>query len=517
MRPRAELRRVSGGRDVTSSFSAAALLLVVLGAVAIGKGSRLLGSYSVTAENVRIDFGLVQLAFEHVALLSLGLAILPFIVGVGWLVDRVRPSAAAAERASPSSAARASCSSRFQVASFNQRFGAGLVKDRYLFYVVPIVLLGLAGAVVSRQWPRWWALAVPAAVAAVGFVSAPLALYEKLNVDSPVAILNDELLELATTARWAHVLLVLAALVALQALLLAKAFVPWRAAAVAAAAVATLALPLETVYAFDRLFAVNGTNGLPVTLDQGVVFNWVDRNVGPTGRVTVMKYPVGGPDWWAGQGYWWDVEFWNESAVETMADMSLKQAPHWRELFDPQTGAALDVPETQFALVYGNDVRFRLAGRQVVYDREAYIFEPERPWRADWIADGIYPDGWTLPRTPMTITVYAEPDQTTPLRRFVTLAASSPDPLENRPVTVESNLERWSGEIVPEDSLERLVAVCVPPGGTGALTIETPAVSGVYRDPTKSALTGETDRPAGIHVRTVALADETEPMDACPT
>ena len=163
-------------------------------------------------------------------------------------------------------------------------------------------------------------------------------LYEKFNVDSPVAILNNELLELATSTRWAHVLLVLAALVAAQALLLAKAFVPWRAAVVAVAALATLALPLETVYAFDRLFAVNGTNGLPVTLDQGIVFNWVDRNVGPTGRVTVMKYPVGGPDWWAGQGYWWDVEFWNESAVETMADMSLKRAKHWRESFDPRTG-----------------------------------------------------------------------------------------------------------------------------------------------------------------------------------
>ena len=191
-----------------------ALLLVVLAAVAIDQGSKLLGSYSVTAENVRIDLGLFQLAFEHVALLALGLAILPFIVGVGWLVDRVRPSTAAAERAF----AVVGCSTlvlvTLQVASFNQRFGAGLVKDRYLFYVVPVVLLGLAGAVVSRQWPRWWALVVPAAVAAVGFASAPLALYEKLNVDSPVAILNNELLELATSTRWAHVLLVLAALVA---------------------------------------------------------------------------------------------------------------------------------------------------------------------------------------------------------------------------------------------------------------------------------------------------------------
>ena len=194
----------------------------------------------------------------------------------------------------------------------------------------------------SRQWPRWWALVVPTGVAAIGFASAPLALYEKFNVDSPIAILNNELLELATSTRWAHVLLVLAVLVAAQALLLAKAFLPWRRPPSRVAVLATVALPLETVYAFDRLFAVNGTNGLPVTLDQGVVFSWVDRNVGPTGRVTVMKYPVGGPDWWAGQGYWWDVEFWNESAVDTMADMSLKKTPHWRTNFDPRTGAALD-------------------------------------------------------------------------------------------------------------------------------------------------------------------------------
>ena len=495
---------------------AGALLAVVLGAMAVGKGSALLASYSVTAENIRLDFELLRLVFRHVAVLALGLAILPFIVGVGWLVDRIRPAAAARERAFAVVGCTTLVLVTLQVTSFNQRFGAGLVKDRYLFYVVPVVLVGLAAAVSSRHWPRWWALLVPTAVAALGFVSLPLTTYEKLNVDSIVAILNNELLELATSTTWAQVLLVLATVVAAQALLIAKAFVPWRAVAVAVAAFATLALPLEAVYAFDRLFAVNGTNGLPLTLDQGGVFNWVDRNVGPEGRVTVVKYPVGGPDWWAGQGYWWDVEFWNESAVEVLADMSRTGAKPWADAFDPVTGTARELPETRYALFYGNDVRFRLAGTQLVYDRSAYIVEPERPWRADWIAGGIYPDGWTRPRTPMTITVFAKPDQTTPLRRSLTLAASSPDPLENRPVTVESNLERWSTEIVPGGSLERLVSVCVPPGGTGTVTIETPDVSGVYRDPTKTALTGETDRPAGIHVRTVALADETEELDACP-
>jgi hypothetical protein len=493
-----------------------ALLVVVLGAIAIGKGSQLLGSYSVTAEHVRLDFGLVRLAFEHVALLALGLAILPFIVGAGWLVDRLRPSTPERERAFAVVGCTALLLVTLQVASFNQRFGAGLVKDRYLFYVVPIVLLGLAAAVGSRQWPRWWALVVPTLVAAVGFASAPLAVYEKFNVDSPTAILNNELLDLATSTRWAHVLLVLAALVAAQALLLAKAVVPWRAVVVSVAVLATLLLPLETIYAFDRLFAVNGTNGLPVTLDQGVVFSWVDRNVGPTGRVTVMKYPVGGPDWWAGQGYWWDVDFWNESAVDTMADMSLKKTPHWRSNFDPRTGAALDAPETEFALFHKTDVRFRLAGTQRVYDRDAYVYETARPWRATWLTDGIYPDGWTRPHRPATITVFAEPGQKKPLQRFLTIAIASPDPLEQRPVTVTSNLGRWAGSIPPNASVDRAVQVCVPPGGKGTITIATPSVSAVYRDPTKSALSGHIDRPAGVLLRSIALADERAPMDRCP-
>ena len=94
-------------------------------------------------------------------MLALGLAILPFVVGAGWLIDRVRPSVRLPSGPSPSSAALALLLVVVQVASFNQRFGAGLVKDRYLFYVVPILLLGLAGAVSAaggraggRSWCR---------------------------------------------------------------------------------------------------------------------------------------------------------------------------------------------------------------------------------------------------------------------------------------------------------------------------------------------------------------------------
>jgi hypothetical protein len=495
----------------------AALLAVVLVAVATGNGSRLLGSYAVTAENLRLDLELIELTFAHVATIALGLAVLPFVVGLGWLVDQIRSSAAPAERALALVGASAFVLLTLQVASFTQRFGFGLVKERYLFYVAPIVLVALAAAIASRAWPRWWALAVPAAVAAVGFAWLPVVPYEKLNVDTPVAALNDGLLDLATSETWARVMLVLLTAVALQALLLARAVLPWRPVAAAVGVVALVALPLETAYAFERLFRVNGTNGLPITLDQGVVFSWIDRNVGPTSRVTVFKYPVLGADWFAGQAYWWDVEFWNESAYRTAADMSLPDTKHWTTLFDERTGAVRGLPQSQFALIHGSDVRFRLAGSMRLLDRDAYLYETKRPWRATWVADGIWPDGFTRPETPATIDVFPNPGQKGPLRRFLTLSIASSDREEPMPVRVTSGEGEWAAEIAPETSFEPGVVVCVPPDGPGQVTIETPATSLVHPDPTKTAPNGRVDRHVGVLLRSVALADETERVERCPS
>jgi hypothetical protein len=402
------------------------------------------------------------------------------------------------------------------VASFTQRFGAGLVKDRYLFYVVPIVLVGLAAALGSRTWPRWWALAVPAAVAGVGFIWIPVRRYEKLNVDTPVAALNDGLLDLATSQTWARVLLILLTVVLFQALVLARALLPWRAVAAAAGAVAAVTLPLETVYAFERLFRVDGTNGLPITLDQGVVFSWIDRNVGPGGRVTVFKYPVGGADFWAGQAYWWDVEFWNESAVRTAADMSLPEAKHWSVMFDERTGVARGVDATRFVLVHGTDVRFRLAGRVRLLDRDAYLFETERPWRATWVANDIWPDGFTRPDTPATVTVFPHPGQEGSLQRLLRFSIAAPDPEAPMSVVVRSNMGKWSAQIVPGTFFEPQVLVCVPPDAPERVTIETPETTLVHPDPTKTAPEGRVDRHVGVLIRSIELSGEAVPLGQCP-
>ena len=499
----------------------AAYLAMAVAAVAValaGDLSRLLGSYATTAHGLALDVDTLQLAFEQVAVLALGLAILPFVGGTAWLIDRLRAAATPPERAFAAVGCTTLVLLLLQVASFSQRFGAGQVKDRYLFYAVPVVLVGLAAAASSPRWPRWWAVLTPTAVCAVGFASLQLPTYEKLNVDSPLAMLNGEILDLAGSLRWAQVMLVLATLVAGQILLMARLLLPPRAVAIAVAALATFALPGGAVYAFDRLFAVNGTNGLPVTLDQGAVFGWLDRAVGGTGDVTMLRYPVNSSDYWAGVQYWWDAEFWNENVVAAPTIGAGLPGPEpWLGEFDDRTGDVLRLHETARILVHQTDVRFRLAGTQGVFDRGAYIVEPERPWRAAYITRDIYPDGWTRPHLPATIRIFAGPQQRTAVRRFLTIALTAPSARLELPVKIASNVDRWEGQLAPEAGVERLVEICVPARGYGEVTVETPIVTDIYRDPTKAPLTGETDRPAGLLLRWLALADEQEPVDRCPT
>ena len=261
---------------------------------------------------------------------------------------------------------------------------------------------------------------------------------------------------------------------------------------------------------------MNGTNGLPVTLDQGAVFGWVDRAVGGTGDVTMLRYPVNSADYWAGVQYWWDVEFWNENVVTAPTIGAGMPGPEpWLGEFDERTGDVRRLKETARVLVHQTDVRFRLAGVQRVFDRGAYIVEPERPWRAAFITRDIFPDGWTRPHLPATVRIFSGPRQRTAVRRFLTIALTAPSARLELPVTIASNVEHWEGSLAPGGDVERLVTICVPAGGYGEVTVETPIVTDIYRDPTKAPLTGETDRPAGMLLRYLALADEQEPIDRC--
>jgi len=75
-----------------------------------------------------------------------------------------------------------------EVASFNVRFGGGLVRDRYIFYLAPIFAIAFAAA--SPRGATSWKSS-PVGVLMVGFAAAPLPIFDKLNVDAPVSIIED--------------------------------------------------------------------------------------------------------------------------------------------------------------------------------------------------------------------------------------------------------------------------------------------------------------------------------------
>jgi len=496
-------------------LGAYALIAAGAGTVAVAAGySRLLGTYAVTVETLRVDLALATLWAEHVALLSLGLGVLPFLVGASWLLDRVA-SRDPAQRALALVGGSVVLALSLQVASFDQRFGAGLVKDRYLFYAVPIVLVAAGAATVAGNRLRWWSVLPPAAICALGLLSHDFPTYEKLNADSVLAMLNTELLRHVGSVEWARLFAAGAVFVAAAAIVEVTVFAGPRPVALAGVVLAVVFLPAQLVYAFHRLHAVPGTNGLPIDLDQGAVFGWVDRLVGRDGRVTFTAYPYGS-DYWAAVAYWWDVEFWNESATARIVPgQGLPDPEPWLAEFDPKTGAVRRWRETRYFLSHENDVRFRLAGDYVAFDRNAYLIDTERPWRAAWATEAVHGDGWTYPHVPARIAVFPMPRQGTPLVRFATIRIASPDDRDAQPVTLETNLERWSGAIAPAGNVDRLLRVCVPPDGPGYIVVRTPNVTDINRDPTKAPLTGERDRPVGMQIRSMTVADEREVTDSC--
>src|SRR4029077_4498504 len=91
--------------------------------------------------------------------LAFAIGLLPFVVGGAWLLANVvRPSLTPELHAFACIGATTATVLMFVVAAWVSSWGLGLghfVLDRYLFYLVPVLLLGFLCALVDRRRPRW--------------------------------------------------------------------------------------------------------------------------------------------------------------------------------------------------------------------------------------------------------------------------------------------------------------------------------------------------------------------------
>jgi hypothetical protein len=169
------------------------LLAGLVALLATGHTASALGTYGSTLRGNLLPSDSGRSLVEHVAVIALGLGILPFLVGTAWLL-------AGAMRRDPFGLLGTVTVTALllEVTVFDLRFGGGGVRDRYLFYAAPIVLAGFASALVRGPWPRR-SLAVPVLLVATGFGVARLPRYDKLNADTPVSVLDNWLVRSSHT------------------------------------------------------------------------------------------------------------------------------------------------------------------------------------------------------------------------------------------------------------------------------------------------------------------------------
>lgn len=476
-----------------------ALAIGALVLLATGRISSALGTYGSTLRGNVLPTDSGRSFVEHVAVLALGVGILPFLLGLAWLLANAVRRNTFAVLATVTVAALT-----LEVTIFDLRFGGGVVRDRYLFYVAPLVLAGFACALAQRPWPRW-SLAAPVLLVAVGFGVAKLPLYDKLNVDTPVSVLDNALVRSSHSLAGARVFLVAVTV------MLAVCFLVRPQLALAVVALALAAVPAQAAYAWVRLFRVPDTAGRPLTHPDAGRFTWLDRTVGSGAQLTIVPYPTIPGDYYASVGSWWDLEFWNASATRAAYypgefEETPSTFPKLHLRFDERSGNA-NVSPTEWVALSSKETRFRISGTVLAEQYNVLLVDASRPWRTDWLTFGLTDDGWTLPRTTARVRVFAAPGQRTAVSRTLALAIRAPDTSPRISFDVRSNVARWHDDEANTGTVVGSIRLCVPRTGYAEARITTPIAAQTYGDMRDASSFG-IERRLGLFLSSIALADE---------
>jgi hypothetical protein len=478
--------RFREGRDWRSALRRHELLFGVVAALAlaggalaaVGRLASAFGTYSVTAHGSLVPLASFELAARHLAVLSLGFGVLPLVLGLGWaLVSVSRPDTPRAHAFALLTVVLVAGMS-VQVGSFAVRFGGSVVRDRYLFYVVPLLLVATV-AYLGQERRSLIAPLLGGAVFALGIAMQGATFrYEGLFADSPSSVAFLwlwRLFHLVHGVRTAYMVAALGLFLALaiaELLVLAPRLVPPLVAVVTAVSAVLLA-----VVAFDRLFTRTGTAGRPISVNQGHIFTWIDGQVPPGKSVAILPYQTVFSDFWSSAAVWWDVEFWNEGISRAL---TLGKGFAWTPTgtfpveglhVDARTGIIREAP-ADYLVSAPADMRLQILQDRIGADRDLQLGAVSRPWRASWMTLGMSADGYVLPHRRGTIRVFAEPGQRGREKRSVAWTVAVPS---------EGTRDFWFSAndigrtLSPGEVTQVSTDVCVPPNGFADITVNADA------------------------------------------
>ncbi|MGH7541635.1 MAG: hypothetical protein ACRELC_11610, partial [Gemmatimonadota bacterium] len=297
-------------RVLAALYAVGAVLTAIVAAVDSAGG--VLGVYAVTVEEGSfLPTGIWSVAARHLDAVAIGSGLVPLLLGGGWVLATVVRPGTRREHALATLTLVTVVVLTFEVASFGVRFGADVVRDRYLFYVVPLLLVGTAAALGGTSRPRH--VAAGASVLTIFFAATaaglPFTTYPGVWIDSPASVLNDLLIEQSGglgTGMFVALLGLFVGLVLVLGLLLAPRRLVAPAVVGALAVFSVFTLESE----IDRILESTGLSGRPLAESPGVVLDWVDTVVPAGEEVAIVGFPVS-TAWGTTAIRWWDAEFWN--------------------------------------------------------------------------------------------------------------------------------------------------------------------------------------------------------------
>jgi hypothetical protein len=411
--------------------SAAALAAGLAAFFSLGNA---LGVYSTTLHGSILPSSVWPAAAAHLDAVAIGCGLVPLLLGGGWmLAATARPR----HRASFPFAilgVLTIAALTLETASFDARFGGTeIVRDRYLFYIVPLLLIGTAAALADA---RRRGVALSAAALTVFFAATihllPFPTSPGFWVDSPARILNSALADASGSLGTATFVALAGACLGLAAVL-GFLLLPGR---VVGAVVLAFLLPftvLTTQKEIDSVAAGKSSSGRPVTGPPGVVLDWVDSVLPAGARAAMIPFPQS-PEFALDAVFWWDIEFWNRSVGQTFVatDKEFSYAPFPNQTLTPNWSSGL-VPGTASAPTYVvfalNDPRYRLTGIRHAENIGLQVIVADRPYRAQWATRGLDTDGWAPAGKPITIRIYSQSSQAQLARLAITLGAPQQAPV----------------------------------------------------------------------------------------
>ena len=387
-------RRVA--RSVRTAIADHALLaamyavgaVVALSAAASDSVGGLLGSYSVTLEEGSLlPAETWSSAVRHLDTLAIGAGLVPLVLGGGWMLAALYRSRSDAERSLATLSLATVVLLTVETASYNVRFGgAEVIRERYLFYLVPLFLVGSAAALAG---PARRPLAIAMVCITVLFAAtARLLDFEPvagLSVDSPATVLNDVLGDLSGDLG-TGTFVAMTGLVMGAALVVGVLFAPRVPLALAIFALLAVFSAYGLRTAGDRVLRSEGPSGRPLAEPPGIVLDWIDSVVPDDADVALVPFPVS-TDWNLSSIRWWDAEFWNSSVTRTYVapDGAFTYTPFpTRALeIDWETGEIAgtdDAPE--FVVRAPGDPRFGIRGTSRAANVGLEVVAAELPYRA---------------------------------------------------------------------------------------------------------------------------------------